>query len=455
MKNFISFFKIFICTFIILVICFTIDVKAEEITKDTPIKSSNGTDISKLFDDSIWSKTSFNKGQDITISNAASVRGIYIIWDTIIGNWTITIDGCDYVYGTDNFIHEYVNLPATGDTIVIHIPDSGAIICDLHLFDGGIIPEWVQQWQKPYEDADMLVVPTHADDEEIYFGGTLPYYAGEIGKKVQVVYFTNHWAQNYRVHELLNGLWTCKVKAYPIMGPFNDQYSDSLDKAISMYGEEKSLSFMVKMIRRFRPEVVLGHDLNGEYGHGAHKLSSKVIAEAVEISNNPEYFPESSAFYGLWQVQKTYFHLYKENEIDMEWDTPLSSFEGLTAFEVAEKAFECHTSQRRFYNVSRDPQLFGCTQFGLYKSTVGEDILKNDFFENVIVQKEVTVEAESETESETESALAVNGSVLSENNIQADNKDDISFGERILFVLLGAVVSIITAAGVGTYIMKK
>ena len=37
-----------------------------------------------------------------------------------------------------------------------------------------------------YEDADMLLLPTHADDEHLWFGGTMPYYAGELGYKVQV-----------------------------------------------------------------------------------------------------------------------------------------------------------------------------------------------------------------------------------------------------------------------------
>lgn len=40
----------------------------------------------------------------------------------------------------------------------------------------------------------------------------MPYYAGELGKKVQVVYFTNHWAGTLPSPELLDGLWTVGIR---------------------------------------------------------------------------------------------------------------------------------------------------------------------------------------------------------------------------------------------------
>ncbi|MBQ8080714.1 MAG: PIG-L family deacetylase [Clostridia bacterium] len=62
----------------------------------------------------------------------------------------------------------------------------------------------------------MLLLSAHPDDELLWFGGTLPTYAGERGKQVQLVYLAHGDAR--RKNELLDGLWTCGVHAYPVIG---------------------------------------------------------------------------------------------------------------------------------------------------------------------------------------------------------------------------------------------
>ena len=101
----------------------------------------------------------------------------------------------------------------------------------------------------------------------------MPTYAGERGYKVQVAYLTNHWAEPYRPHELLNGLWTVGIRAYPVIGEFIDYYSDNLEHAKGLYDRDRVIEHQVEMIRRFRPEVIIGHDIDGEYGHGVHMLN--------------------------------------------------------------------------------------------------------------------------------------------------------------------------------------
>jgi len=64
---------------------------------------------------------------------------------------------------------------------------------------------------------------------------------------------------------------------------------------------------------------------------------------------------------------------------------PLEAFGGRTGFEVAEAAFACHISQhpdRSLYVYPRDHR-FTCYEFGLWRSLVGEDVAKNDLFENL------------------------------------------------------------------------
>jgi hypothetical protein len=156
------------------------------------------------------------------------------------------------------------------------------------------------------------------------------------------------------------------------------------------------VGFVVEQLRRFKPLVTVGHDFAGEYGHGQHMVYADLVAEAVSVSNNPEYYPESAEKYGLWDVPKSYFHLYEENPIVMDWDTPMEELNGYTPFQMTQLfGYPQHVSQRESwvsnwingdrFSVEKASQIteYSPCEYGLYRTTVGEDVAKNDFFENV------------------------------------------------------------------------
>jgi LmbE family N-acetylglucosaminyl deacetylase len=240
------------------------------------------------------------------------------------------------------------------------------------------------------ERADLLALPTHADDEHLFFGGILPTYAGERGLAVQVAYMTNHWGERYRPHELLNGLWTVGVTAYPLIGPFADLYvtKESLSAAEQTYGREAVLEFQVELLRRFKPKVVVGHDLAGEYGHGAHMLNAATLVDALALSGDETAYPDSAERWGLWETPKAYLHLYAENGIVMDWNLPLERFDGKTAYEMAVEGFARHRSQTEYFSVRQDGSWQDCRKFGLVHSLVGPDAAMNDLFENIDLSPE-------------------------------------------------------------------
>jgi len=378
-----------VAIFLIIILNYRMNTYAKEpdatdLTKSTTISISSGEDSSFLKDQSYATKKTLSGGTTIAITNDAGIKGIYIIWEQPPGEWQLDVNGVSLTYGKYGFIHEYIALDDTVKTAVIHISAAGSIIADVSTFSVGTVQSWVQVWKTPYEEADMVVLPTHADDEFLFFGGTMPYYAGELGLKVQVVYLTNHWAEYYRPHELLNGLWEVGITAYPIIGPFTDIYSTSLAHAMTLYPINDVIGFQVQMIRRFKPKVIIAQDFNGEYGHGVHMLNTYTLSKALEISNDASSYPESATKYGVWNVPKTYVHLYGKNQLTMNWDVPLDSFGGTTAFDMAVRGFAKHKSQQTYYKVGREG-VFNCMLFGLYRSTVGEDVKKNDFFENINV----------------------------------------------------------------------
>lgn len=129
----------------------------------------------------------------------------------------------------------------------------------------------------------------------------------------------------------------------------------------------------------------MGHDVNGEYGHGVHMYNADTLMQALELSADPSYDPESAQEWGVWDVPKTYLHLWPENPIVMDWSQPLSAFGGKTAVEMARLGFAEHVSQQTFFKVE-DYGPYDCRKFGLYRSLVGLDAQGGDFFENLAAE---------------------------------------------------------------------
>ena len=320
-------------------------------------------------------------GQIILHSEERKIGSIYLEWDKIPETWTLYADGKEIAVEKNGYLHQYVVLDEPANQVSFH---ADTALCDVYAFErGSQIPDWVQIWQPTLERADLLLIPTHADDEHVFFGGMMPYYAGEKGYKVQVVYMTHHWNQLYRPHELLDGLWAAGIRNYPVIGPFADKWADSLKKAEALYTRYDVADFLTEQIRRFKPSVIIGHDLQGEYGHGMHVLNAVALTDAIEAATDANCFPDSAAQYGTWNTPKLYLHLYPKNEIVMDWSVPLQAFGGKTAMDVAKEAFALHETQQGFFYVYGEGDDWDSRKFGLYRSTVGEDVVGGDVFENI------------------------------------------------------------------------
>ena len=335
----------------------------------------------QLTDNSTFSFVTWPGGARLTVSSDTPFAALYFIWDRPPGAWTGEAAGQSFAGGEYGFLHEYAPLAEAATEAVVNVP-AGATLCEVYALTEGGAPDWVQVWLPPCEDADLLALPTHADDEHLFFGGILPLYAGEKQLDVQVCYFTNHWGERYRPHELLNGLWTVGVRHYPVFSDFPDQYAGSLAQARSLYDEGACTAWQVEQLRRFKPEVVVGHDVNGEYGHGVHMLNTATLQTALEAPADASQYAESAETYGVWDVPKAYLHLYEENAVVLDWSVPLEAFGGKTALEMAKLGFAEHASQQTYFAVE-DFGPYDCRKFGLYRSLVGADEEGADLFEHI------------------------------------------------------------------------
>lgn len=318
----------------------------------------------------------------VTISGGERMIGsLYLEWSHVPETWFYTADGHTYTVEKDGFLHQYVELHAPASEIVIQVDSA---LCDVYAFEpDSRLPDWVQIWQPAHERADLLLLPTHGDDEFVFYGGMIPYYAGEKGLKVQVAYLTNHWSQILRPHEVLDALWHAGLRNYPVIGPFEDKWADSLEEAEAIFSRYDAAVYLTEQIRRFKPSVVIGHDLMGEYGHGQHVLQAVSLTDAIVAAADADIFHESAEKYGAWNTPKLYLHLYGQNEIVMDWNVPLTRFGGKTAMDIARESFAIHESQQGFFYVYGEGDDWDSRKFGLYRSTVGADVAKNDVFENI------------------------------------------------------------------------
>lgn len=350
-------------------------------------------------------------GGKVTVSRPDGIAGIYIEFDRLPQPWTLNeTEPC----GENGFLHEYVNVAARlgepADSVTLEFP-AGTSIGEIYAFSPGELPGWVQVWQPPLEEADLLLVSSHSDDEQLFFAGVLPYYAVERKLAVQVVYLVQHFERqgnqgHQRPHEQLNGLWTVGIRNYPIIPDFPDMYSESKNPETAFaqalkayrsvdYEYEDFVSYLTGCIRRFKPLVVVSHDLKGEYGHGTHVLCANALIDAVSAAADPAQYPDSASW-DPWEIQKLYLHLYEDNQITLDLDTPLNSLGGKSPFQVTQAGFACHyTQQWTWFNkwmngtqakpITRaaDIKTYSPCLYGLYSTTVGPDGQGGDFFENV------------------------------------------------------------------------
>lgn len=423
--------NVWVFSFLLFFLLLPITVRGEMAQQiggvDCVVEQVGFPNLSALFDGNVRTGVKAHQSGRLTFESPQGIGSVYLIFDTEYGEFTLVNNdsGEAVTVGEDRFLHTFLNVeqlfgsaPASVTLLFEHTP---VPLQELSVYTPGQVPDTVQRWEPPVEDgADLVLFSTHADDEQLFFAGLLPYYAGELGYRVQVVYLTNHRNLSdfptLRCHEALDGLWNVGVRSYPVFGPFGDYYAKNRNDGYSVLKvmgtpEEDLLSYVVEQIRRFRPQVAVGHDLNGEYGHGAHMVYADLLTRAVEITGDPTAFPESAQRWGTWEIPKLYLHLYEENPIVMDWDRPLAAFSGMTAFQVTkELGFPSHVSQQQAFSwymsgaeMASEVQDYSPCQYGLYWTTVGTDTEKNDFFENLPrdvpqeAQTNQAVEADAET----------------------------------------------------------
>lgn len=364
---------------------------ARDVTSKCRIKTSEGK--SRYFlDDRISSAWSYEQpSATISIKLPAEVvpGALVIKWDFDPIGYTIEeFDSDGQLLAARDAsctfpkINDYYPLNERTRRILLTMTAEGQKIHTLRVYSAGEPDADTQIWDDQLTKADLMVVSTHQDDELIFFGGVIPYYNLAEGRPTQVVYMAN--CARSRREEALKGLWIMGVRTYPEFINLRDEHIKSYEQTLADWGGADSvIEQLVERIRRFRPEVIVTHDLDGEYGHNQHKVTARVMQDAIEAAADPARYPVSAQLYGVWQTKKLYLHLYAENRAYLDWNTPYEQLGGLTALQSAQLGYTQHVSQHKYYQVSAGGK-YDNSIFGLAYSTVGADTEgKNDLFEHL------------------------------------------------------------------------
>ncbi len=165
------------------------------------------------------------------------------------------------------------------------------------------LPETLEAIHRARVTTRILYITAHPDDE---FSSLLAYLAHGLGADTALLTLTRgEGGQNaigpeqgaqlamIRTEELLEATQIEGVRLYFTRAP-DFGYSKTLEETLRMWGDT-ALGDMVRVIRTFRPHVVINGWGGVRSGHGNHQASGVLTPRAFELAGDPKAFPEQLA----------------------------------------------------------------------------------------------------------------------------------------------------------------
>ncbi|MGK7392386.1 MAG: PIG-L family deacetylase [Candidatus Cyclobacteriaceae bacterium M2_1C_046] len=132
-------------------------------------------------------------------------------------------------------------------------------------------------------------------------------------------------------------------------------YSKSPEETLEVWNEDKILSDVVWVIRKFRPDIIITRfPADGGGGHGHHTASAQLAHKAFKLASDPNAYPEQLKYVKVWQPKRLYLNTGRWWNPDISADEPgvlsvnvgkYSSLLGTSYTEMAARSRSMHKSQ--------------------------------------------------------------------------------------------------------------
>lgn len=217
-------FKITLVLMVFLLISGSIPIHATQDAKNLAVaqnlnavsvfKINNRLAPKELSDNFMNTTVMFDQESILTISSQSAIAYVYILFDRPPFPYTAHYENIDQDAGISGFLHELIPLKVASKNITINMPEGR--VASLFVYSAGQLPKDVQRWNSPCQDADLLVLPAHGDDEALYFGPAIAISIAQ-GKQVQVAYLVDHGLTDRRrpmKHSTVYGNWVSRLIQY-------------------------------------------------------------------------------------------------------------------------------------------------------------------------------------------------------------------------------------------------
>ncbi|HPS78299.1 MAG TPA: PIG-L family deacetylase [Thermoanaerobaculaceae bacterium] len=92
-------------------------------------------------------------------------------------------------------------------------------------------------------------------------------------------------------------------------------YSKTPEETLRIWGHDAVLSDIVRVIRSFRPDVIISRfPENSDGGHGHHTASAILVREAFVAAADPKRYPEQLAQMQPWQAKRLLWNAWRRDE---------------------------------------------------------------------------------------------------------------------------------------------
>ena len=345
----------------------------------------------------VWASDGVGK-QSIAIAmpKGQSVSGVYLRWNDAQPDWNLyAVDAsghralCSSGGDDEQWLTEWAAVPAALSdcrNFVLESAREGQTlqVLELSVFCGGV-PDYAPRWQRyDGKPIDTMVIACHPDDEDLYMGPMIPQSVHEGHSRNLVVTMT--YVSARRRVEVSESDWLLGQSFYPALRRAIDVKTSSRSQAQVYWPLDATEGYLVEQIRKYRPSIIATHDLNGEYGHGAHRATGYAATLAFRDAADPAKYPASARRYGVWKAAKLYVHLYRGNPIALDAGKAVDAYGDRTIAQVVSAAYARHKSQLPGRALPYSGSRYDMQRFGLFDTRVGPDTHGDRLYDNVTPQ---------------------------------------------------------------------